>query len=117
MDCVDIPDFRERVQRTPRIVKRLFTEAEACYAMRHNDPARVLAVRFAAKEATMKALGVGIGAFPLTDVEVVREPRSGAVFLSLTGQAKRLADLKGVSEWLLTVTHTAIVGAAVVVAL
>ena len=46
--------------------------ASAAYAGRAADPVPRLSTRFAAKEATMKALGVGLGAFPFTDVEVVR---------------------------------------------
>ena len=55
-----------------RLADRLFTDDERRYAGRLADPAPSLAARFAAKEATMKALGVGLGAFGWRDVEVVR---------------------------------------------
>lgn len=116
VDSVDIAHFRKVIRRTPRLVERLFTPAEVAFATRYPDPAEHLAVRFAAKEATMKALGVGIGGFPLTDVEVQRRA-SGMVSLFLTGRARELAKLKGVEGWLLTMSHTRTVGTAVVVAL
>ncbi len=53
-----------------------------------------LAARFAAKEAVMKALGVGLGAFGWADVEVVRAP-GGAPDLVVTGRAAALASAAG----------------------
>ena len=40
---------------------------------RRNDPTERLAARFAAKEAVMKAMGVGLWKFNFRDVEVVRD--------------------------------------------
>ncbi len=65
--------FGEVIGRTPGVERRLFTEAERAYGARSRDPAKRLAARFAAKEAVMKALTVGLGAFKLTDVEVVKQ--------------------------------------------
>ena len=53
---------------------RLFTPGEQRYAAGSANPVPSLAARFAAKEAVMKALGVGLGAFGWADVEVVRAP-------------------------------------------
>ena len=71
-DVVDLDRFRVALARTPRMVDRVFTEGERAYALRKRDPAERLAARFAVKEATMKALGVGLGAFKFHDVEVVK---------------------------------------------
>ena len=65
---------------------RLFTAGERAYAARLANPVPSLAARFAAKEAVMKALGVGLGAFDWDDVEVVRR-RSGRPGWSSTGRA------------------------------
>ena len=50
-----------------------------------------LAARFAVKEAVMKALGVGLGAFGWADVEVVRAPGGAPRTLVVTGRAAVLA--------------------------
>jgi holo-[acyl-carrier protein] synthase len=64
----------------------------------------------------MKALGVGLGAFRFTDVEVLRLA-SGQPALSLQGAAAALASTQGVGRWLVSLTHTALVAEAVVAAL
>ena len=72
IDLVDIDRFRRSLERTPTMRTRLFTEVELSYVAAHNDPAPSLAARFAAREAVMKALGVGLGAFGFHDVWVER---------------------------------------------
>lgn len=115
VDVAEVPRFRAVLARRPRLVERVFTDAERAYAMRKRDPAERFAARFAAKEAVMKALGVGLGRFPFKDVEVVRA-RSGAPGLSLTGQAAALAGARGVRQWHISLTHSELIAAAVVVA-
>ncbi len=72
VDAVDVVRFRHVMERRPGIVDRLFTDTERAYAERSRDPGPRLAARFAAKEAVLKALGVGVGAAGFRDVEVVR---------------------------------------------
>jgi len=116
IDAVEIDRFRRVLARTPGVARRLFTEGERAYGARFKDPAPRLAARFAAKEAAMKAMGVGLGAFGFHDVEVVREP-SGAPSLALTGGAAALAAELGVSGFRLSITHTDRTAEAVVAAL
>ena len=72
VDAVEVERFRRVLDRRPHLAQRLFTPAELGYAGRAADPVPRLCTRFAAKEAVMKALGVGLGAFAFTEVEVVR---------------------------------------------
>jgi holo-[acyl-carrier protein] synthase len=115
-DLVDLERFRLVLARRPALAERLFTEGERGYAQSHRDPVPALAARFAAKEATMKALGVGLGAFGWHDVEVRRLDSSQPV-LVVAGPAKALALGQGVGAWALTMTHTDLVAGAVVAAL
>ena len=115
IDAVEVDRFRQVINRTPGVVRRLFTEGEQA-AARRRDPAQRLAARFAAKEAVMKALGVGLGAFAFHDVEVVNAP-SGKPSLVLRGKAAALAHDQGVRGWELSLTHTHRTAHAVAVAL
>jgi holo-[acyl-carrier protein] synthase len=112
VDAVDVARFGAVLSRRPGIAGRLFTETERADGA--GDPQR-LAVRFAAKEATMKALGTGVGAVGWHDVEVVR-PAGEAPSLRLSSAAASLAARRGVSRWHVSLTHTATVAVAMVVA-
>ncbi len=116
IDAVDIDRFRAILQRSPRMLQRIFTEQEIEYGGRFTDSAPRLAARFAAKEAAMKALGVGLGAFSFKEVEV-QILRGGAPMLLLSGAAERLAKSKGVTAWHISLTHTDSSAQAVVAAL
>lgn len=112
IDAVDVARFGTVLGRRPAIGERLFTERERRDG--HGDPQR-LAARFAAKEATMKALGRGLGSMGWHDVEVVRAA-SGAPGLRLTASAAALAERQGVRRWHVSLSHTASVAVAMVVA-
>jgi holo-[acyl-carrier protein] synthase len=115
-DLVEIERFRRVMGRTPGIVERLFRTDERAYAARKSDPAPSLAVRFAAKEAVMKALGPGIGGIAMRDIEVVRAEH-GEPSVRLHAAAAALAADRGVTRWLLTLTHTDTMAQAIAVAL
>lgn len=112
IDVVDTARFAAVMTRRPRIVGRLFTDVER--RLTKEKPER-LAARFAAKEATMKALHVGLGSVPWHSIEVRREP-SGAPLVHLTGAAAELARERGLSDFAISLTHTEITAAAIVVA-
>jgi holo-[acyl-carrier protein] synthase len=116
-DLVEIDRFRLAMSRRgDRFTERLFSDDERRYADRHRDPAPRFAARFAAKEAVMKALGVGLWKFAFRDVEVVRAA-SGAPSLALQGKAAELATVRGVGSWQLSLSHTDATAIAVALAL
>jgi holo-[acyl-carrier protein] synthase len=115
IDAVDVDRFRRVLERRPRLADRLFTPAELSYARKAKDPVPRLSTRFAAKEAAMKALGVGLGAFPFAAAEVVRTGVDKPL-LVLHGAAGALAEGEGVTGWHLSLTHTDQVALAVAVA-
>jgi holo-[acyl-carrier protein] synthase len=116
-DLVEIERFRLALRRRVSLPDRLFTVGEQRYAYEHHDPVSRLAVRFGAKEAVMKALGAGLGAFAFRDVEVVRDDDSGAPSLALHGAAAARATARGVLAWHVSLTHTDTTAMAVVLAL
>lgn len=118
VDLVDVGRFARSLDRTPTLARRLFVPGEVAYAERSGAAGRAqrLAARFAAKEATMKALGVGLGAFRFVDVAVDRGP-SGEPSLRVTGAAASLAASRGVGGWMVSLSHTATMAHATVLAL
>ncbi len=115
VDAVDIERFRRSLERTPSMRARLFTPAELAYVAPQADPVPSLAVRFAAREAVMKVLGLGLGAFGFHEVSVARL-ESGAPFLLVEGRALELAEAAGVRRWHLSLTHSDAVAIAYAVA-
>jgi holo-[acyl-carrier protein] synthase len=99
-----------------RFLRRVFTDTEIAYATAVPDlAAERLAARFAAKEATIKALDlaeVGVG---WREIEVARE-QSGKCRLILHGAARAAADDAGVSELSVSLSHEGDYSAAVVLA-
>ena len=115
IDTVDIARFRRLLARRPQAVARLFSEGERSLMALRADPVPGFAARFAAKEATMKALGTGLGGVRFSDVEVVGGG-SQAPRLAITGLAARRARELGVGSWHVSLTHTDALAMAVVVA-
>jgi len=120
VDAVDVARFRGILARRPGFAARFFTATEQADARRAPDPTESLAARFAAKEAVMKALGTGLGGFALTEVEVRRGAgrgaTAGAPSLVLHGSAAALAARCQAGRFHLSLTHTAEVAMAFVVA-
>lgn len=109
IDLVEIGKFRELCARHPGLVEDLFTDAERGYCRAKADPAMHLAARFAAKEACLKALGLGLSEPGLTGafaaIEVVRHP-SGRPGLALKGWPASLAARLAITGWTVSLSHT-----------
>ena len=85
-----------------RFLERIYTPKEReRYAGRVSE----LAARFAAKEATMKALGTGIRGVRWRDIETLSY-RRGKPILVLHGTAAKRAELLGLTHWSVTLTHS-----------
>ena len=115
VDAVDLARFGRVLERRASVADRLFTEAELAYARSAADPVPRLSTRFAAKEAVMKAMGVGLGAYPFHEVEVRRDGLD-APRLVISGAAAERARLAGAVRWHLSLSHTDRVAVALVVA-
>ncbi|MEN9803878.1 MAG: holo-[acyl-carrier-protein] synthase [Actinomycetota bacterium] len=115
VDVVDVVRFRQTLLRTPSMRSRVFTDDELVPLAERNDPVPSLAARFAAREAVMKAMGVGLGAFDFHDVWVASLP-TGQPVLQVSGRADALARERGIASWHLSLTHTDDMAIAYVVA-
>ena len=115
VDLCEVDRMRRALARTPGLKQRVFTEQEQRYCDRRRDPTERYAARFAAKEAVLKAMGVGLGACKLRDIEVAKAP-SGAPSVLLHGAAAAIAARLGITAWHLALTHTAELAEAIAVA-
>jgi holo-[acyl-carrier protein] synthase len=115
VDVVDIDRFARSLERTPQLRSRIFRPEELEELAGRKDTVRSLAARFAAREAVMKALGVGLGGFDFHDVWIQRGV-SGEPKLNVTGRAAELAASRGVRSWHCSLTHSDLVAIAFVVA-
>jgi holo-[acyl-carrier protein] synthase len=117
VDAAEVARVGRSVERFgDRFLDRVFTPAERAYAGDGPRRDEHLAARFAAKEAVFKALGTGWAeGVGWTDVEVVREA-SGKPAVRLSGGASERADRLGVKRWHISLTHTASVALASVIA-
>ena len=96
--------------------ERLFTQVELDYVAPKADPVPSLAARFAAREAVMKAMGLGLGAFGFHEVWVEVDAATGEPSLRVDGAAERLAIERGITRWHLSLAHDGGVATAMVVA-
>ena len=78
-------------------------------------PALLVAGRVGAREAVMKAMGLGLGAFGFHEVWVERA-ESGVPSLQITGRALELAVNRGITSWHLSLTHSDLIALAYVIA-
>ncbi len=115
-DLVELERFQKVLHRRgPAFERRVFTPAEMTHCRQSAKPVQSLAARFAAKEAVMKALGVGWGPVGWTDIEVATDPR-GRPDVQLRGKARDLAARLGITAWHLSLTHTSCHAMAVAIA-
>ena len=106
VDLVHIPRIRGAIERwQERFLGRVFTPDELAYARRRRDPAEHLAARFAAKEATLKALGTGLSMGVRWREVEVRRARGQPPRLALSGRTAALGAARGIPALHVSLTH------------
>ena len=106
VDVVHIPRIRGAIERwQERFLGRVFTPDELAYARRRRDPAEHLAARFAAKEATLKALGTGLAMGARWREVEVRRARGEPPRMALSGRTAALGAARGVRVLHVSLTH------------
>jgi holo-[acyl-carrier protein] synthase len=116
IDMVEISRIEKALQCWgDRFLKRVFTQAEIKYCHRSVRAASRFALRFAAKEAFSKALGLGFrNGLGLQHIEVVRDP-NGRPHLNLHRRAKDLCERHGIKNSFLSLSDNGLYAIAVVV--
>ena len=95
-DIVEIARFEMPSAQQARLAKRVLTASEWLLFTSHNQPARYLAKRFAAKEAAVKALGTGIGRGISWQQLEVSNNDAGAPTLTGSGEFAHQCEQRGI---------------------
>jgi holo-[acyl-carrier protein] synthase len=99
-----------------RFASRILTPRELDYCAGRAHPAESIAARFCTKEAVMKCLGTGWAeGVGFLQIEVQRDD-AGAITIALAGAAAARAAQRGICRWHASLTHTAELATAFVVA-
>jgi holo-[acyl-carrier protein] synthase len=116
IDLVNIQRLETVLQRWgDRFVKRVFTDQEAEFCFKRAYPASPLALRFAAKEAFSKAIGLGMRrGIRWRDIEVFHYP-GGRPGLRLQGRSSEICREKQITRFHLSLSDEGRYGMAVVV--
>ena len=103
-DIVEIERIRGASEKWgKRFLRKIFTEREIAYCYKKKDPFTHLAVRFAAKEAVVKALSsLLVKRYALQDIEILNH-HTGKPFINLLGNLKESFQDKFIIH--LTLTH------------
>ena len=103
VDIIEIARIEAAISRWgPRFLERIYTPSEVAYC---HGRVPELAVRFAAKEAVSKALGTGIFGLIWTEIEVEADPL-GKPLVRLHGRARKRADLLGLRQFAVSLSHS-----------
>lgn len=104
IDLIKMERMKEVVDKWgERFLRRVFTENEIKYCYEKKDPCLSLAVRFAAKEAVIKALGAK-AAIPLTDIEVLNRD-NGRPVINARGGLKEFLTANSIKHIHLSLSH------------
>jgi holo-[acyl-carrier protein] synthase len=113
VDVIEIDRIEHAVHRWgERFLNRVYTAGEIAYC---RGRAQSLAGRFAAKEATSKALGVGIRRLSWRDIEILPDQR-GKPTVHLHGKAVEVARWQKLEHFEVSITHSRTDAVAVVTA-
>lgn len=104
IDIIEIERIDKAVKKS-RFLEKIFTDREIKYFNDNNYNINTIAGNFAAKEAVAKVLGTGIRGFKWIDIEIIRNDL-GRPEVILHGVAKGIAIKNGISEILVSISHS-----------
>lgn len=114
IDLVKIDRIQEVTEKWgKRFLERVFTENEISYCYKKQNPYLSLAVRFAAKEALIKAISSETQV-SLKDIEVINYG-NGKPCIKVTGRLKKFFTEKNIRNAHLSLSHEKDYGVACVV--
>jgi len=114
IDVVDVARMAKRIEK-PEFVNLVFTETESKYCLPKKHKAQHFAARFAAKEAYMKAVGLGwTNDADFKEIEIVND-ENGQPKIVLSGQTLSYFRDRKFKQVLVSLSHTEATATAIVV--
>lgn len=115
-DLVSIERIKKIYLKYPdKFLERIFCEEERIRFIERGAPTTTLAGLFAAKESVLKALGCGIGAAALREVEII-SAKGSQPLVKLHGEASRVAGKKNIYDIKISISHEPPFASAIAVA-
>jgi holo-[acyl-carrier protein] synthase len=109
IDIVEISKFKKVFFKNYALISDIFTEKEKEYCLSKKDPYPHLAGRFAAKEAGLKALGIGISGTGIDntfkEIEII-PGSSGKPVLNVKGWIEKISRRKRISQFTVSISHS-----------
>ncbi len=105
-DIVECPRIGKMIEQYGELfLRRVYTEREVRYCQSRKHAIEHFAGRWAAKQAILKAMGVGWNrGIPWTDIEV-RPGENGQPQVMVCGVAKEVAREREIADILITLSH------------
>jgi len=115
-DIVDVDRVKQKIEKPFGFLEKVYSAQEiAICEPKGLSKFESYAGRFAAKEAFLKAVGINwIDEFNFNEIEVLNET-SGKPYLKLSGSALEWAQSVGISNILLSISHTKAYATATVI--
>ena len=109
IDLVHVGKIKAIMLRRPEFAEEVFTGREREYCLSKRDPYIHFAGRFAAKEACLKALGMGLSGAgidsALSEIEVTPE-NSGRPLLNISGWTAKIGRRKKIGQSTVSISHS-----------
>jgi holo-[acyl-carrier protein] synthase len=109
IDIVEVGKFRKILLRNDNFIADIFTEQEREYCLSRKDPYIHFAGRFAVKEASMKALGIGFSGpgidYAFLEIETLPNA-SGKPVLSFSGWVGKISGKQRINQLTVSISHS-----------
>ncbi len=105
IDIIEIERIKKAITKNPKIISRIFNQEEIGLFEEENFRPNMIAGFFAAKEATVKALGTGIRGLQWKDIEI-KKTREGKPLIELHNNAKNIAYSKNITNIHISISHS-----------
>jgi holo-[acyl-carrier protein] synthase len=118
IDIVEISKFKNIFHKNKNFISDIFTEQEREYCLSRKDPYIHFAGRFAVKEASMKALGIGLSGsgidYAFLEIETL-PGASGKPVLSFSGWVGKLGEKQRINQLTVSISHSSNYAVATVI--